>query len=339
MVVVDSNAILTDRHLRSAYWEQLLAESRFGSIEVIVPEVVFGEVVGHHRRELSGAVKAIGGGFKDFARLAREDVSGFSRPDVDQAVERFDVQLRDRFRKARVRIETYEALGISIRDVTHRLHDRRSPFKENGVGLGDAVVWAHVTRHATRRVAFITNDQTDFCGKDGQLVRELADELPASASVTVYRKVDDYVGALLGGDIPLNGQALAQLDAIVAEPGNLEQIRANFERALLDSLFQSGGTVAAHVIESFVEEVAPVGVHALRSEAAGTVSVVADFVVSCRMVLHVEREVDGDYRSWTDVRLEPYGPIVGHALLDLDAGVLDRFWFGSEAIDLSQYVD
>jgi predicted nucleic acid-binding protein len=343
IVVIDSTALVADRHVAGPHWKALLRESTVGTIELVVPEVVVEEVVSHHRRELKESLLDIDRRVQKFARLAGVKWT-VPQPDIDAVVLQLDLALRSTLDAARAVIEPYERLDVKLADVARRLHSRRKPFKDNGKGLGDAVVWAHVHRRATPRVAFVTNNSQDFCGPEGQLHPDLSDELPAGARVDIYATVKDYIDALFGDDDRgLRERATASMMAILAEPGNIEAIKDNVGYALFDTLFQSAdGTIAAHVTEVEIHSVGLMAIHAHQTMGIPDDWVVVDLAVDCSLSLDVE-PLDGDQWSMAQTRLQRHPTLVGYAHLDLDAGEfgtgeLDAISFDPRSLDLAGFL-
>jgi hypothetical protein len=177
-VVVDTNALETDRYAKRPVADSAWKGAAAGDFELVVPEAVIEELVKHFAPTLQEAVAdldtALNKGRRSF------DTFGLGVPqmptiDVDGLCGAYEQELRARCSEGGCSIaptpDLDPALEWSIA--------RRKPFDANGHGLPDAAIWLTVLElAAVEDVVLVTNNSKDF-GKPGLLHKELAEDLAA----------------------------------------------------------------------------------------------------------------------------------------------------------------
>jgi predicted nucleic acid-binding protein len=184
IIVVDTTTIWPDLLLKKAAWDQLLALCSRGQVRLCVPEVVILEASRHYRREVRKATRSLNQAISDLRDL---DLEGASSPLSDVAEEfhtrakRYETYLRSRIKDSSGEVLPLPALNHE--ELLKRDLAQRKPFKENGSGYRDALIWATivelcVTRTPGGRTILVTKNSKDFLGSDGNtLSTDLADDL------------------------------------------------------------------------------------------------------------------------------------------------------------------
>jgi predicted nucleic acid-binding protein len=158
-VVFDSAVLIADYRLKkNVHLKALLEESKKGTISVAIPEVVFAEVTNKRLEEHTTLLENLKSNEK---RLGLELSATMPRP-AEEA---------DRYTKwLRGHLDAHKVRWLCIPDVSHEdllnyALRKRKPFKENGAGYRDALIWESVKTLAKESggdVLFLTYDKNDF---------------------------------------------------------------------------------------------------------------------------------------------------------------------------------
>lgn len=244
-VVVDTNQVVPNSwELAGPWWAGLLGLARSELIKVVVPQIVSDEIVRHYRKSADEAIGAQRRAMKDLRRLGIPGPTD-AEHDVDRLVEQYKERLCGRLRDHRVEIRP--AVDHGVQPLLDRLVARRKPFKENGTGLADAVIWDTVVdlaRNTTGPVAFITANSSDFGGPelDPQLEAELASE-GQSQPVVIFKELRTFIERLLPFQPKLHGPAL--VIASTALDDDYEGISQRIASAILRHEVEVHGAIAS----------------------------------------------------------------------------------------------
>src|ERR1700733_11698419 len=157
-VVFDSSVLIADYNLQTVPMKALLAESKKGTISVAIPEVVFAEVTNKRREDYTAFLESVKSHQKRLGMGLRETM-----PDPPEEASRYRNWLRRHLNEHKVR-------WLAIPDVRHKdLLDyalrKRKPFKDNGAGYRDALIWESVkllAKESDDDILFLSKDKTDF---------------------------------------------------------------------------------------------------------------------------------------------------------------------------------
>jgi len=198
-VVLDTTAILADPRLEGGAFRMLLASARRLHLDIALPRVVLDEACNYAREQLQDiAVRS--------EKLSRE-IEKFTakRPEpallVAEALAAatgYRKLLEAKLRAAGVRLLPYPRLAhkaVVARDLA-----RRKPFKRDGTGYRDMLIWHTVLQLVERAgpaIAFVTANTKDF--GDGRLHDDLAQDLNtlgcSSEHISLFRTVEDFNSA------------------------------------------------------------------------------------------------------------------------------------------------
>jgi hypothetical protein len=157
-VVFDSAVLIANYNLQSVPLQALLAESKKGTISVAIPEVVFAEVTNKRLEDYTAFLESVKGHQKRLGIGLRETMPGPA-----EEASRYHNWLRRHLDEHKVR-------WLAIPDVRHEdLLDyalrKRKPFKENGAGYRDALIWESVkllAKESDGDILFLSYDKNDF---------------------------------------------------------------------------------------------------------------------------------------------------------------------------------
>lgn len=222
-LIVDTTAVYGDWHLEKGPAAVLLERAREGELELIFPEVVIEEMVGHVRRDLDEALDQHRRAAHRVARLTREDVPR-AEVDVAQAVAEYEQTLRAMLADAGATI-------APIPDADHgelvkRAVARTKPFSAEGSGYRDALIWETVREEAAKGpVFFVSNNVDDFYDADKRdLASDLLADLEAdgvAGNVSLYRQLRQYIR----DHVPPPEQEFALFSLALSDAAFLDEVK------------------------------------------------------------------------------------------------------------------
>lgn len=180
-VVLDASVICTDFRMRGAPFEMLLAAGARGELSIVVPEVVFLEVVRVYART-----------FRSYKRNLERQIAGFRRMGLVQAAVGLGIP-----RNAHDASVSYEGdlrqklkdVGAEIRPLPFVSHDSilkralegRKPMSESERGYRDTLIWETVLEVArqTEKVILLSTNTKDFSDDDA-LAADLRHDLASN---------------------------------------------------------------------------------------------------------------------------------------------------------------
>lgn len=205
-VVIDTNYFFTDPEFRHAVWGDLLELQRLGQVKLYVPEVVILEQVRHvddpSHSALNNSIQAVAKAKGVLAKNGIElpvDIADLRRQ--RDSLKAADSDYERRFRKhlddGAVTVLPHPSIDMT--DLIDAHLRGRKPFKENGDGLPDYVIWRSVVELVEslaggERLIFISRNSKDF-GPEGKLHPELAATVDASR-VQIFAQPKSYVDTL-----------------------------------------------------------------------------------------------------------------------------------------------
>lgn len=140
------------------------------TVRLVVPELVALEVVAHQRRRITEALVGLR------RHLATLQIRTVDMPTADTATTKFESEWRSKLRKAAWRPIPD---GPPHRVLAERAVQRRKPFKDDGSGYRDALIFETVLQIAYEEpkteVVFVSANTSDF-GK-GKFADDLLDQL------------------------------------------------------------------------------------------------------------------------------------------------------------------
>ncbi len=197
-IILDANILLRDPRMKGADFKVLLDGLSLVPIKLFVPQVVLDEVVNKARETFTEANDAITKHNRKLAQFV-DDESRLSLVQFDIANEvlAYKIWLT----------ETLHAIGVTFipypdvphKEVVQRELLRRKPFKDNGIGYRDTLIWESVRRvtySGVEPVIFVTANTRDFCTENGlheDLKREVHSEAPFEILTSLSELNDRFV--------------------------------------------------------------------------------------------------------------------------------------------------
>jgi PIN domain len=172
-VLLDANILIANFRSGRAF-KLLLDGARTGQLELIVPEIALREAANKFEERCTEERRALE---KAMGRLSRLGVQTSASAAVDPQAERlrYERNLRRSLRSSGGR--TPGIAKVPHGALVDRALQRRKPFKDNGAGYRDALLWETVLKEAgSAALYFFTLDGSDFA-VDGKLAADLARDL------------------------------------------------------------------------------------------------------------------------------------------------------------------
>jgi len=203
VIVLDSNIFISDFHLRGTAFETLRHVPARVDARVVVPQAVVEEVVRHFRIELEKSQRDAADALGRLARVCGnlDRIPHLREIPVDELSERYREELVRNLAQLNASVRPYPP--ITHQDIVRRLVERRKPFKENGAGYIDALVWEtliEVARETNALTFLISDNVKDFGNQAGNgladdLVQEIRSAGLAHDAVQYYRSLRGFIEA------------------------------------------------------------------------------------------------------------------------------------------------
>lgn len=260
---LDTNIIHGDFYLQGSRISKLCSAAPKLGYELMIPEVVYDEMVDQYRRELEKhfasyeRVVSLTNRTRSGSIVKRLDRVSFLEEKITEYRTMFSTRLDD----LHIRIIPYPAVDIKMLVSKELL--RKKPFKEvkeHGVGYRDALIWETIKVLCVpqeeliderAQIEFLTENTADFADSDGNLHPSLVEELNAKGCmgdcVLLISNVQEFFETQIDKELEnLENIKNALLDKGKFNRFNLEQelgslLNKDFlEKEILDSDFDSG---------------------------------------------------------------------------------------------------
>jgi hypothetical protein len=192
LLVFDSSILCQDLRFTGIATRILFGNVRMVPVVVAVPEVVIDEVTNHFRERLGKAKQTLTDAHKKLVALVPESGVLLNPANVEIETAKYRDFLLQQFSEVQGRILPYP--NISHQKIVKRDLQRRKPFKENGSGYRDLLIWESLrslTWSGHERVAFITANTKDFIA-DARLHDDLAADILNPDRVEVFSSLKEF---------------------------------------------------------------------------------------------------------------------------------------------------
>jgi hypothetical protein len=172
IIIIDTSSIHGDYFLKRADISRLAIIARRCGHTIFLPEVVLREIKKHYLETLLNSQKEVEKELKNFQRKTGDELPNpITGLVINQHKRKYSKGLK----------ENIKALGISILPLPSEGHNsildkailRKKPFKQNGEGYQDALIWASILEVAGQysdqayldspRIIFVPKNYKDFC--------------------------------------------------------------------------------------------------------------------------------------------------------------------------------
>lgn len=184
-VVLDTNIIFSDFHLKGAKIKNLCESVKSTGDSVYIPAVVVDESINKYREKAQECKLKIDRSISDFKRLTGKEVedSPISDEFISIEAKEYAENFKKQLRKLEIKIIPYPS--TSHKELVKRDLARKKPFQESGKGYRDALIWESVKSMCEKsselfdapKIIFINKNYKDFCEKGFFLHPDLKEDL------------------------------------------------------------------------------------------------------------------------------------------------------------------
>jgi predicted nucleic acid-binding protein len=231
-ILLDTNIFIEDYLLRGANFRLFFSGLPSLPASLRIPEVVIDEVANHYREELIEATGTLQHQRASLDRLLPSD-SKLALPQIaiDEHVTRMRANLE---RMVRTYGEILPYPDLPHKRVVERDLARKKPFKRDGSGYRDYLIWENVKSQiiwGTERVVFVTNNPKDF--GEGPLVDpELRQEIKNLEHLKLIRSLREFNETFIIPRLKMLEDVKVKLQSAQSK----EQLISWLQRNLLDIL-------------------------------------------------------------------------------------------------------
>jgi hypothetical protein len=199
-IILDTSVIVKEGYFRSGMMRALLKAAHFMDLKVLMPDVVWDELLGKAEKEIAKRTGAY-----DKAARGLNAITGKKIEPVNAASEFGDYEnwLAEEIEKFGIDFLPYPA--TTTKELVTKSYEGEKPFKEDGDGHKDYLIWKSIieflqNQQAVAPTYFLTNNKKDFCADAAPplvLHADLASQLPEGQSVNVYLDVGSFFGEII----------------------------------------------------------------------------------------------------------------------------------------------
>lgn len=200
IIFLDTSIVIAENYLRSSAASSLLKSSRFLGLRLVIPQVVVDETKGRHRLDLAEKYEKYRGVRADLNKLTGKRL--VADVNIRKAHKAFSNWFESMLKEYKVDILPYPKL--KPQQMVKASYKRNKPFKRNGEGFKDYLVWKSIVSAISKRredakdAYFLTNNVNDFCEKKDQicvlhahLQKDISNQ---DIQMTVYTGLREFFG-------------------------------------------------------------------------------------------------------------------------------------------------
>jgi len=157
-IILDANIYLEEPRMAGTHFQELFAHLRRTGSRLILPEVVFQEVLARYHDDLVTHVQKVASAWEKMRARAVSDPGGYPGPDVNGQV----AELRKRLLKPAPGVEVVlydDFSGVDVKELVRRGVNRIRPASAKGEELRDVILWMmalHYAKASVAEIGFIT---------------------------------------------------------------------------------------------------------------------------------------------------------------------------------------
>jgi hypothetical protein len=210
-VVIDTSAIHHDFDLTNHETAILLQQADRHGLHICIPEVVVQEMASHCLDQFRKTTRDLDDARRFLNRVLVREVRQLYRPEeMTRAATAYEAVLRRRLRALGVEILRLPRGERAMRDLLQREQLRRKPFKPDGQGLRDVLLWESVLdlcRREPRPGALVTANTRDFA--DESTRTQLHQHLVMDLRTVGVRRAELYTSIGAVNSAPPRGRGAA----------------------------------------------------------------------------------------------------------------------------------
>ena len=178
-IVIDTTAVYRDKLLTNPRVRIVSTGARAAGGNLHVPEIVLDELAGQCRKELEKAAAMS----KEAVIVLRRHAPGqiLPGPAIDVAAAHVAYMAARDANLAALAVERERYPQLGARELVTRYYSGKRPYKADGTGFKDHILWGNVVHVASRfegaTTIFVTDNVKDFASKDGSIHPDLIADL------------------------------------------------------------------------------------------------------------------------------------------------------------------
>jgi len=197
-ILIDTNIFVQDFWMEGNLFSILLNNHNVVAEQIAIPKIVHDEVLSQHDKKIADSVIKTEGSIRKISSYIGKII------DLQQQIETISQEnpypaFFDNF-ISKYNIKELEYPEVAHQVIAHKAMKRKKPFKENGEGYCDALIWNNILDllqdKECEELFFITNNSKDFF-HSGRLSNELQDELETlgidKAKLHTYSELKSFV--------------------------------------------------------------------------------------------------------------------------------------------------
>lgn len=193
-IVFDTNILHDVYWFTQPKWQLILSVIELLPYELSIPRVVYDEILAHYKKSLESKIQNYNKSLKDINNIVQKSNQ------INQITIDIDVNYNE-YKRAfdaisyHPKIEIQDYPNVNHQDIIDRAILRRKPFKPNGSGYRDTLIWESVKNllNENKEIIFITNNSKDFLDESKiDIDKDLKDELTDNLSITVYKNLEEF---------------------------------------------------------------------------------------------------------------------------------------------------
>ncbi|HEY1659943.1 MAG TPA: PIN domain-containing protein [Candidatus Sulfotelmatobacter sp.] len=196
-VALDANEFLSDPRMQSVRFQTLLSYLRKTQSRLLIPKIVFDEVVARYPERISGPYSKAANDVKILrSLLIATRVPEITELEIGKEVSALKRKLRKPSPYVRALVLSNFS-DVSMEEVARRGIERTPPANPKGEELRDVMIWLMVLGHAKRSgrdVAFISHDE-HFRENDDLHPKLRGDLEEGKVKLHFYKGIDDFIKA------------------------------------------------------------------------------------------------------------------------------------------------
>lgn len=199
LAIIDSNIVHGGISFEGEVWDQIRKHQIAGRVELYFPEVVLKELTRQRSDGIREVTKRNIDKFKKALEELKRAKASFDPVDIAALNSLVDVHMSSDYVLGELKDAAARVGGIILPspnvDAQHLASaaiGRQKPFKTNGEGTGDYLIWRTVVgvaeSHPNREIFFVTNNYKDFSVSSKERDRphpDLAKDLPAECKFSI----------------------------------------------------------------------------------------------------------------------------------------------------------
>jgi predicted nucleic acid-binding protein len=194
-VIIDTNIFCQDYFLEKPHFRVLFEGASVVPATIHIPQVVIDELINRYKEDLENSVSNLNRAVRTLNLLTKQDNE--REIDVNYQLEVYKSFLLSKLKERGVEIVDYPQ--TPHKEIVARDLARKKPFKKNGAGYRDCLIWENVKKiclWGEYQVAFITNNPKDF-GEGPYIDKALAEEVLNKQSLKIFQSLKHFNDELI----------------------------------------------------------------------------------------------------------------------------------------------